>query len=121
MFYSWHTSRAAECLDAIVPVDFKGTIQCDGNSGYRAFASSRKGTIILTGCWAHARRGFYEVQTPRVSGWILRQIQNLYRIESVLRDKQAGPALRQACGRIRADRLCRDLSGRCEPERRCQA
>jgi transposase len=98
VFYSWHTSRAAECLDAIVPVDFKGTVQCDGYSGYRSFANSRKGTITLAGCWAHARRGFYEAreQAPRVSGWILRQIQNLYRIESVLRGKQAGPALRQA-------------------------
>src|SRR5437899_423679 len=98
VFYSWHTSRAAQCLDAIVAVDFKGTIQCDGYSGYRSFANSRKGTITLTGCWAHVRRGFYEAreQAPRVSGWILRQIQNLYRIESMLRDKQAGPALRQA-------------------------
>ena len=44
------------------------------------------------------RRGFYEAreQSPKVSGWFLRQIQNLYRIESVLRDQKAGPALRAA-------------------------
>ncbi len=35
-------------------------------------------------------------QAPKVSGWFLRQIQNLYRIESALRDQKAGPALRQA-------------------------
>jgi transposase len=98
VFYCWHTSRAAECLERIVPVDFKGTVQCDGYSGYRSFANGRKGTITLAGCWAHARRGFYEAreQAPRVCGWILRQIQNLYRIESVLRDKKAGKVLRQA-------------------------
>jgi len=98
VFYLWHTSRAAECLDEIVPVDFRGTVQCDGYSSYRSFANARKGKITLAGCWAHARRGFYEAreQTPRTSGWILRQIQNLYRIESVLRDKKAGPNLRQA-------------------------
>jgi hypothetical protein len=52
----------------------------------------------LAGCWAHVRRGFYEAreQSPKVSGWFLRQIQNLYRIESVLRDSKAGPALREA-------------------------
>jgi transposase len=98
VFYSWHTSRAAACLDTIIPVDFKGTVQCDGYSGYRSFATGRHGAITLAGCWAHARRGFHEAreQSPRVSGWILRQIQNLYRIESVLRDKKAGPALREA-------------------------
>jgi transposase len=98
VFYSWHTSRAAACLDVILPVNFKGTVQCDGYAAYPSFANGRAGAIVLAGCWAHVRRGFYEAreQAPKVSGWFLRQIQNLYRIESVLRDKQAGPALREA-------------------------
>ncbi len=98
VFYSWHTSRAAECLDTMVPVDFKGTVQCDGYYGYRCFAHARKGAITLAGCWAHARRGFYEArgQTPKITAWVLRQIQNLYRIESLLRERKAGPTLRQA-------------------------
>ena len=98
VFYAWHTSRAAACLDTIIPVNFKGTLQCDGYSAYPAFAGGRQGAIVLAGCWAHVRRGFYEAreQSPKVSGWFLRQIQNLYRIESVLRDKKAGPALREA-------------------------
>jgi transposase len=98
VFYAWHTSRAAACLDTIIPVDFKGTLQCDGYSAYPAFADGRQGAIVLAGCWAHVRRRFYETreQSPKVSGWFLRQIQSLYRIESVLRDKKAGPALREA-------------------------
>jgi len=98
VFYCWHTSRAADCLEAIVPVDFKGTVQCDGYYAYRSFAKARKGAITLAGCWAHARRGFYEAreQTPKATGWVLRQIQNLYRIEAVLREQKAGPILRQA-------------------------
>jgi transposase len=98
VFYWWNTSRAAACLDAIVPAHFKGTVQCDGYAAYPCFAEDRDGAIILAGCWAHARRGFYEAreQSPKVSGWFLRQIQNLYRIESALRDKKAGPALREA-------------------------
>jgi hypothetical protein len=97
VFYSWYTSRAAECLNSILPADFKGTIQCDGYSGYRSFAQSRNGSIILAGCWAHARRRFYDAreQSPKVSGWVLRQIQRLYEIESRLRERQAAPALRQ--------------------------
>jgi hypothetical protein len=98
VFFWWNTSRAAACLDVIVPADFKGTVQCDGYAAYPCFAKARHGAIILAGCWAHVRRGFYEAreQSPKVSGWFLRQIQNLYRIESVLRDKKAGPALREA-------------------------
>lgn len=97
VFYSWYTSRAAECLNSILPPDFKGTVQCDGYSGYRAFASSRNGAIVLAGCWAHMRRKFYDAreQSPKVSGWVLRQIQQLYRIESDLREQAAGVSLRR--------------------------
>jgi transposase len=98
VFYWWNISRAAACLDLIVPADFEGTVQCDGYAAYPCFAEACDGVITLAGCWAHVRRGFYEAreQSPKVSGWFLRQIQNLYRIESALRDKKAGPALRQA-------------------------
>lgn len=98
VFYWWNTGRAADCLDVIVPVDFKGTVQCDGYPAYPCFAEGRHGAITLAGCWAHTRRGFYEAreQSPKVSGWFLHQMQNLYRIESILRDKKAGPALREA-------------------------
>jgi transposase len=97
VIYQWHTSRAATCLDNIIPVDFSGTIQCDGYSAYRAFADRRCG-IALAGCWAHVRRKFHEAleQSPRTAGWIMRQIQNLYQIEARLRERRAGPKLRLA-------------------------
>ena len=95
VFYHWQTSRAAVCLDNIIPLTFRGTVQCDGYSAYRAFANGRGGTIELAGCWAHVRRKFYEAieQSPRTSGWLLRQIQHLYRIEANLRE-HASPKLR---------------------------
>ena len=98
VFYAWHTTRAASCLDSILPPDFRGTVQCDGYAAYRTLANTRPGAITLAGCWAHVRRAFYEAreQSPRVSGWFLRQIQHLYRIESMLRDGKAGPNLREA-------------------------
>jgi transposase len=98
VFYRWETSRAAECLGNIIPVDFKGTVQCDGYSAYRAFANRRNGAIELAGCWAHVRRKFHEAlePSPKTAGWMLRQIQHLYRVEASLREQRAGPRLRQA-------------------------
>ncbi len=98
VFYRWATSRATACLDNLVPVNFRGTLQCDGYAAYRAFANGRSGAIELAGCWAHVRRKFYEAleSSPRTSGWIVRQIQQLYRIEAGLREQRAGPQLRAA-------------------------
>ena len=65
--------------------------------------------------------GFDEAreQVPKVSGWFLRQIQNLYRIESVLRDKKAGPALREAvCAPIKAGPLSNGSTGHWSGSRR---
>jgi len=50
--FHWETSRAASCLDNVLPVDFKGTVQCDGYSAYPSFAR-RKEHIRLAACWAH--------------------------------------------------------------------
>ena len=48
--YHWQTSRAAACLDKIVPVDFKGVLQSDGYAAYGAFARERGAAITLAGC-----------------------------------------------------------------------
>jgi len=98
VFY-WETSRAASCLENVLPVDFRGIAQCDGYAAYPSFAKSRDpGAIVLAGCMAHVRRKIYEAkdQSPRVAGWILRQVQHLYAIESKLRETRAGPHLRAA-------------------------
>lgn len=98
VLYRWETSRAAACLENLVPVDFTGTIQCDGYAGYRAFVDRREKEITLAGCWAHVRRKFREAlaQTPCTSGWLMRQLQHLYRIEAELRAHRAGPNRRAA-------------------------
>jgi hypothetical protein len=98
VFFDWHASRGGECLDAVVPVDFKGTVQCDGYAAYDRLAARPGQAIKLANCWAHVRRKFNEALegTPRTGGWMIKQIQLLYRIESRLRQAKAGPALRQA-------------------------
>jgi len=97
VLFHWATSRAGSCLDNIIPVDFTGTLQCDGFSAYRAFAGRRNG-IALAGCWAHVRRKFHEAleSAPRTAGWFMRQLQALYQVEARLRAQRAGPRLRQA-------------------------
>lgn len=98
VLYRWETSRAATCLENILPVDFTGTLQCDGYAAYGAFADGRPKPVTLAGCWAHARRKFHAAleQSPRTAGWLLRQLQHLYRIEADLRAQRAGPGLREA-------------------------
>ena len=95
VLYQWHASRAAECLNSLLGKDFKGKLQCDGFSAYPAFAKDK---IKLFGCWAHARRGFFEAkeQAPQLAGWILKQIGAMYGWEEDLRQSRAGPDLRQA-------------------------
>ena len=95
--YQWETSRAATCLDKVLPIDFKGTVQCDAYAAYASFARHKE-HIQLAACWAHARRKFYEArdQDPLIARWLLRQIGHLYRIERKLRDNRSGPQLRAA-------------------------
>jgi transposase len=95
--YQWETSRSAACLDNLLPVDFTGTVQCDGYRAYDAYARRSAGEITLASCWAHVRRKFFEAKesAPRTAGWFLRQIQHLYRIERRLREKRCSPKLRE--------------------------
>jgi transposase len=94
--YEWHASRAAACLDSLLGPDFKGKVQSDGYSAYPAFVKNK--AVELFGCWAHARRGFFEAleQAPQVAGWILNQMGLMYGWERQRRLSRAGPALRQA-------------------------
>ena len=98
VFFRWETSRATACLDQVVPPTFAGTVQSDGYPAYRAFVNGRSEVITLAGCWAHVRRKFYEASetAPQMSGWLLRQIQHLYRVEASLREQHVGPRLRVA-------------------------
>jgi transposase len=98
VIFHWQTSRAATCLEEVIPVDFRGIVQCDGYAAYRTFAQRRGEAIKLAGCMAHVRRKFYEAreQAPRMAAWLLGQFQQLYAAEASLRESRAGPKLREA-------------------------
>jgi transposase len=98
VFFDWQTSRAAACLDDLVPEEFRGTVQSDAYQAYATLCRQREGRITSAACWAHARRKFFEAQeqAPLRVRWLLRQMAQLYRIEEQLREAKAGPALRGA-------------------------
>lgn len=113
--FHWETSRAAECLAEVLPADFTGTVQCDGYAAYPAFARQHPKPLTLAGCWAHVRRKFHEARdhAPKLTGWFLRQLQHLYRVEAELRELRAGANLRAAVrassSRMIVERLHRAL------------
>ena len=114
VIFEWYTTRQAKCLDKLIPIDFSGTIQCDGYSAYDRFAKHcalQGRPVLLAGCWAHTRRGFYEAldHAPKEAGWVMRQIAHLYDIERKLRRQRGGPALRDAYRASQSAPICRRI------------
>jgi len=99
VLYEWHKGRGADCLREMLE-GFAGTVQCDGYGAYTSYAKNKEG-IDLAGCWAHARRGFFEAleENPVLSKWMLYQIGLLYRIEAKLREKGCPAPEREAIRR----------------------
>ena len=106
VFYHWHDGRGSAGLQGLFGNDISNNgepggptsiIQTDGYIVYPSWAKT-KPWIKLMGCHAHMRRKFIEAkeQSPRLVGWILRQIAHLYHIEKRLREDKTGPALREA-------------------------
>jgi len=69
---------------------FSGIVQVDGYPGFDRLTSG--GRIQLAGCWAHARRKFYEVQQATgspIAAEALRRIAEFYAIENAIRGRAA--------------------------------
>jgi transposase len=79
--------------------DYRGYLQADAYSGYDALFKS--GSIIEVGCWAHARRKFYEARATSAAHAhrALAYIRKLYDVEADAKaanlDDEARRALRQ--------------------------
>ena len=69
--------------------DYQGYLQADAYSGYDALYKT--GKIIEVGCWAHARRKYFEVAKgqpiPGLAAEAIRWIGKLYQIESGIKDQ----------------------------------
>lgn len=90
--YQYHPTRSGN-----VPLrylkDYRGYIQTDGYDGYGELG--RQSGIVHCGCWAHARRKFFEARVvSKQTGSAdesLARIDRLFRIEQELRDQQLAP------------------------------
>lgn len=64
---------------------FHGNLQCDAYAGFgRLFERGSKWGMTEIGCWAHARRKFYDSRkdAPGESRWVRDKISRMYRVEA---------------------------------------
>jgi transposase len=71
--------------------EFQGVLQVDGYSGFKSLLAGRPpDQIKLAFCWAHCRRGFYEIHQATgspLAAEALRRIGELYSIETEIRGR----------------------------------
>jgi transposase len=86
--YHYHPTRSGDIPYELLK-DYSGYLQTDGYSGYNKIGI--KPGVIHVGCWAHARRYFYEAEKISKNSKSAKQglsyITSLYRIEKELRTK----------------------------------
>jgi transposase len=73
---------------------FRGILQVDGYSGYRALAE--RGDVELAFCWSHVRRRFYELAAAGpapIATEALGRIAALYAVEAEIRGRSAAERL----------------------------
>jgi transposase len=72
---------------------FTGVLQVDGYAGFKGLLTGRPpDQIRLAFCWAHCRRGFYEIHQSTgspLAAEALRRIGELYKVEAEIRGRPA--------------------------------
>ena len=96
--FEWRLSRKHEEAERLLG-DFKGVLQSDGYEAYPAYARTRP-NVAWVGCWAHARRKFFEAaqERPADATCALGLIAQLYQFETQWDEQAVGDrrsALRQ--------------------------
>ncbi|MDR5884297.1 IS66 family transposase [Caballeronia sp. LZ032] len=87
---------------------YTGILQADAFSGYDALY--RDGTVIEAGCWAHARRKFYDLyklDSSPIAEEALRRIGALYTVEREVRGQT--PDVRLSARQLRSAPLLAEL------------
>jgi transposase len=94
--YTIFDYRDSRSLDGPAEIlkDFRGYLQTDAYMSYESVVSDSAGRIIPVGCWAHARREFFDARLnqPREAHHVLSLIGQLYDIEDEI--KLSSPAER---------------------------
>jgi transposase len=81
VIFEWRLSRRHEEAERLLG-DYRGVLQSDGYEAYAAFVRTHTG-VEWAGCWAHARRRFFESahERPKTAERVLRLIGRLYTLE----------------------------------------
>jgi transposase len=90
--FDWRLSRRHGEVTSLLK-GYRGLLQSDGYEAYPRFAEANEGVVWL-GCWAHARRKFFEAaaERPKTAERILRLIGRLYQIEREWDEADVGVA-----------------------------
>lgn len=91
VLYHYSPSRSPNEIACFLE-GYCGTIQTDGYAGYDIFGKSAN--IRHAGCWAHARRKFYEAEQASPGGYsaaVLGTIKELYAVEDQARERVLSP------------------------------
>jgi transposase len=96
--FEWRLSRKHEEAERLLG-EFRGVLQSDGYEAYPAYVGTRP-EVAWVGCWAHARRKFFEAASERRADAtrVLELIAQLYQFETQWDKQQVGAqraALRQ--------------------------
>jgi len=113
VIFDWNEGRSREGPGRMLET-FTGHLQCDGYSAYASLAKAQTG-LTLVGCWAHARRKFFEAQAEGIGAlWYLERLGGLYGIEEQLRMEKASADRRRHVRRERALPILLEIRARLE-------
>lgn len=109
--YTYAPGRGAKHAKALLET-YTGIVQCDGYTAYKALADKDRagGPVTLAFCWAHVRRGFFDIAkggSAPIAEEALRRIAALYEIEKEIRGGSA--ASRRAVRQRQSKPLIADL------------
>jgi hypothetical protein len=108
--FDWQLGRGYDNVKGLL-IDFEGFVQCDGYQAYDTLAAQNS-DITLVGCWAHARRKFYEAFKSGTleAAQYLFLIRKLYALEKVkaeelgrTRKGQSLPVLKEIKSKLEED------------------
>lgn len=82
VIFEWRLSRRYEEAERLLGDNYRGLLQSDGYEAYSTYVQAHTGVEWL-GCWAHARRRFFEAaaERPKTAERVLQLIARLYALE----------------------------------------
>ena len=112
--YRYAPGRGQQHADTLLG-GYRGILQCDGYATYKRLAEPARGehgdaAVTLVFCWAHVRRGFYDLAqggNAPIATEALERIAALYRIEAEIRGQ--APAQRRAVRQAQSRPLVLEL------------